>query len=768
MSVIDTKKAGVSVGSRFVRGFAGSKIAAGTDAAPPTRVGGGRRRPTGLRSVVQETTPEVAMEKLNDCPTFELPPTPAGERRWLALLLEVSQIGGLSDKDKRDVDKGEIVQQMGGGSLDVVITEQMLEHGFLAFILTQRSLATMSEYRMLTSAPYQWIVFKAGIGADTGVLFDDAEIGPATFDQALVVSEGRALAEIVGTADADAWQRALSSLGGDPAVTTVRGDLSSPLATDNVDSLDSEDSAGQAEEEESDDDEGSVAATALPPAFDDIIDDSAQDDTGFDYAAAEAEGALDDDEFELGDLDDAPSDFGVPDEVGDTEGAANVVIDDVTVEVDPQVLVEALGDEALPLPVAADSLEALLPADEPPSITYSLPAFAGAEVSPWLREQVRLLAEASDLELKALHLRQRNALRAAYLEQMHGYAHRIDGVLAVHGEGLFGKQLALLTEERNGLLAVAEVTARGMTEQNRARYEQEAQLHAERVAAQARASWMANVEPKLRLEFQDAVRELSEKAEAGFALAKITLMDSRREKAVQLMAKAELDALNAAKALAAEQAETLAGAVNAHTEAIRAAVRTAYSADVERVDVLAKQQAIGEEVALVNARADQRVADLKADYENRLEASRQSIEDAEATIVKTRTEAVDAVANLRSGLEEHLDARAAVVADLREQLGFVLANSRENEERLRKTFEVDLAAARQDAETWRKQNPVVINDERERALRDEGAAKLQSVHDELDALRQRNSTQRIISWAASAAAAMLLLAVIVIMILTRG
>lgn len=704
-------------------GWRRSQAAAPTDPKPVHR-----RRPTGLRTVIQETTPEVALERLGESDLFQLPNTAAGERRWLGLLLNTVDIGGLSSRDNRDVDKGEIVQQMSGGSISVVATEELLDDDCVAFVLSPRTISTMGEFGLLINARYSWVVFKEGVlGEDAGALSTDTGIGAAVFAQVLRINEGQDLAQVIAGADRDSWERALAALDADaeaePAGATlhVRGERFASAASPAAFPI----SPIVAETGELDETPG-FAQTPISAGSPERADDDEFDE--FDYASAEH----DPDETDAFDdeADDELSGLMVPHHDAEVSG----MITQALVEPDPDALVAQLGDDRLNLAVRTESLDTMLPQIKAPSISYSLAELAGAEVSSWLRDQVQLLAEASDLELTGLQSRLRQELRASYVSEMHGVVGRLKEAMSIFGDNGFARRLNELTARRDAALDAADVEAAKHATAQRARFEAEADAHAARVAAQARASFLANVDGKVRLEVDDVRRGLAEKAEAAFALDRLALMEERRDSAALVLDRAELEALDNARKLSEQHAAQVAQTVNLHTEAIRAAVRSAYAADVKRVDVLARQLAISEEVVTTKQLAEQRVTDLKADYESRLASARDAVDLAVADADKLRRESSRALEDVNTTMREQLDTRGEIIKGLRVSV----------------SSEIDLR---------NRQGQEMRRDFHER---------LQSEQRENEALRRQLLTQRIVGWVMMAFALLVVVGVAIAVFLTTG
>jgi hypothetical protein len=200
-----------------------------------------------LRSVLKESTFGAAVETLEHNIRFRLTPDAAGNPRWLALLLRAEDIGGLSEKTKRDEAKGSLVQQIISDQIEAIATADMLDRECFAIVPSASTLERMGEYSLLTNAQYYWVVFSSA-GGD---LVFDQNIGPATYAQALAIQNGGSLQESVleGDGGADTWARI--EIGGAGAAADTQADAAAagvatrePLATQAIDTVDDDEIFG--------------------------------------------------------------------------------------------------------------------------------------------------------------------------------------------------------------------------------------------------------------------------------------------------------------------------------------------------------------------------------------------------------------------------------------------------------------------------------------------------------------------------------------------
>lgn len=82
--------------------------------------------------------------------------TDEGQTCYIAIALNVNDIGGITKKSVRDEAKGQIVELINKGNIKAYLTLDFLEDNMLVFIPEPKSMAAMEEFSLLTNAPYQF------------------------------------------------------------------------------------------------------------------------------------------------------------------------------------------------------------------------------------------------------------------------------------------------------------------------------------------------------------------------------------------------------------------------------------------------------------------------------------------------------------------------------------------------------------------------------------------------------------------------------------
>lgn len=77
-----------------------------------------------------------------------------GEKKYIALLLEVKDIGGIDKKSKNDPSKGQIIENIRSGRIKTYNTEATLDDDVLILIPDLETIDSMDEFQLLVDAPY--------------------------------------------------------------------------------------------------------------------------------------------------------------------------------------------------------------------------------------------------------------------------------------------------------------------------------------------------------------------------------------------------------------------------------------------------------------------------------------------------------------------------------------------------------------------------------------------------------------------------------------
>lgn len=158
---------------------------------PVNTVPKGKPKKDGLNTVFDESVIESVFEDLKSNKEYIM--ADDGDTKYVAVLFDVNEIGGLSGKvAKKDESKGSIIEAVRTGRIKTYIKAEMLEDDCFIIIPDRDTLNTMDEFRMLVGANYILCVIDPvtqGIETITDESENEVKI---TFQQLMAVTNGTA------------------------------------------------------------------------------------------------------------------------------------------------------------------------------------------------------------------------------------------------------------------------------------------------------------------------------------------------------------------------------------------------------------------------------------------------------------------------------------------------------------------------------------------------------------------------------------------------
>lgn len=121
-----------------------------------------KKKRGGMSDVLHESVASAALDIFQKNSDFIVN---SDEPCYIGLLLNVDDIGGLSKKDRRNEDKGQVIEAITAGHISAYISGDMLANEQIVFIPTFETIDRMNEYALLRSASYRVVLVN-----------DDAEI----------------------------------------------------------------------------------------------------------------------------------------------------------------------------------------------------------------------------------------------------------------------------------------------------------------------------------------------------------------------------------------------------------------------------------------------------------------------------------------------------------------------------------------------------------------------------------------------------------------
>lgn len=218
-----------------IMGIFGKKDAAAqaadeTQAMPAVKEGkkGGKKKKGRMSKVLRETVTESALAEFSKNEAFTVE-TPKG-RRHAGWLLDTADIGGLTEKDRKNEDKGALIEAINSGRIDVMITPMLLEREMICFIPNEKTVDAMGEFSMLASAPFH-----------PYLVSDTAEDIEGDLDKAITLADAESVIKGERTAAAVLGFEAAPATAEEPAPEAPKQaaepDVAEPAATDIEDDL---------------------------------------------------------------------------------------------------------------------------------------------------------------------------------------------------------------------------------------------------------------------------------------------------------------------------------------------------------------------------------------------------------------------------------------------------------------------------------------------------------------------------------------------------
>lgn len=483
-----------------------------------------KRKPNEmLSSVIKESTEGAAVALMRSNAPFLI----EGGSKAVILLLDVATIGGLSQKQRGDENKGSIIELIQADHITTVATAGMLEEDIFGIIPTQGTIERMDEYDLLVNAPYTWAIVDLAS-------FSIAEGSPATFSQAKQVSEDLLTIEQAMGSAPSPYARPAE----DPAPTmAMPAAQAGSVGSDDVDYGD--DDADVYDAPDLDDLPAAAAPASDEPApFDD------EDDV--DYGEMEDDEPFEESPFDDGDEFDPDADYGdepfedeeqdgVFDSDGEYEdsGEADYEPDDREVsetEIEDTIARRYLfGDLGLEVDLAP--FDAFLGTHEPIALFSE-----ESDHEDWLGNQIAQMAKQANAEIWANHQRGLNDLRQQYQSLMGMHVESIAAQLDPENPStLYGGLKQAAIDDHHNRAGRADEIAAGRKHEIRERFEAELRERADAAAQAARIQYKDRNQPRLDRELNEVVAQVASQNDDVLAAQQEHLLATRRADAAKRM-----------------------------------------------------------------------------------------------------------------------------------------------------------------------------------------------------------------------------------------
>jgi hypothetical protein len=117
-----------------------------------------RNAVSDMAKVLQESVPSTVQDDLQSNETF-IRHLRTGNR-YVALLLDVNQIGGLSKRSKKDEAKGAFIEAINSGSITAILTKDLMDRNEMVLVPNMSTLTNMLDFSMLTKLTYPFVYVK--------------------------------------------------------------------------------------------------------------------------------------------------------------------------------------------------------------------------------------------------------------------------------------------------------------------------------------------------------------------------------------------------------------------------------------------------------------------------------------------------------------------------------------------------------------------------------------------------------------------------------
>lgn len=552
-----------------------------------------------LSSVIRESTPGAALDLVRRNEKFLV----EGGQKGAIILLEADEIGGLSQKNRKDEDKGSIIELINGDLISTLATEQMLADNVFGIIPLPETLQRMFEYKILIEASYTWALVDLG---SEDLVISEAPVEKGSGQSGTTYAEVRRISE-GGLSISDAFSS-------EPATETLAAVPSEGETADVA-----EDDPAESESAEDSDDPLDL------PTEDSEDDDHVPSDDELD--AAEAAAAAEADEFDpaaeleddgLDDDDPLDLDLGLEDDAFDPEYQVEpeVELEDDGVDVGPDEVQRSLSgrmlDEDLGLFVDLEAFDAFFQADQP------VVGFDLGENEGWLATQVAELRRQANAEIEQVHQNNVISLGQRYMDQVSRHSETVQKRVSLDTEDAEAYYGQLFAAARRDLESKNSNTSKDIADQQRRlrdKFDEDREIKARAAAEDARARFNDLYGAKLDTDLASVGTDLLRSNDAQYQSALEEILDMRRSDASRLMGRGVTRILDG---LTDEFSEAVQAELDLHqtwNERILEFIDDNRKNDVARNETLAEQLRQGEQADQVRAELVSQIEKAREDRE---------------------------------------------------------------------------------------------------------------------------------------------------------
>lgn len=408
-----------------------------------------KKKSSGMGQILHESVVETAIDKFRENDAFIH--KDRGVDKYVGIVLDTMDIGGLDKKSRKDEAKGSIIECINSGRIATYISQDLLDAECICIIPDPATLTAMDEFTLLTEAPYEFcLVDSSGEIELLGI--------KTTFNQVsdLVVEDGH-IDNILGTGDAGSGKSRGSSDDDDdddffddaPSGSGPKAPSGMSMPDDDDDGI-PEDDLGDDEVPDSgspdDDDVDDVpSADDIPDADDDIPDDDvpAAPESAGSAPIGEVSDLGDDDGFDLGAFGESDGSFEGEDPYAAAMQADQTPEQEIPEDFTNQTVIRKFYSEDLGLEVTSEPFDAQFMQNNP-----YIPFEENREPG-WINDQLNEMSRAANVELARMHNENLWQMRERYFKLVSYACDRIRDDLDIHDkETQYGQMFANLGEDK--------------------------------------------------------------------------------------------------------------------------------------------------------------------------------------------------------------------------------------------------------------------------------------------------------------------------------
>ena len=559
-----------------------------------------KRKPNEmLSSVVEESAPDGAFDILLSNDRFVLP----GDMGVILVLdTQSEEFGGLSAKQKRQEDKGAIIEQIRGDRIEALVTGEMLDEDALGLIPTEDTLDNMSDFSILVDANYAWGVVQ--MDEDGSLVVHTVQ--EATYDEAKRISDGEvSLREVMP----EIWRWAAE--GDEDHIEEDHEEYEEAVEEFESDFDDSPFDFS------SDMDTGSIPSLAPLDEDEDVFEGTVESHPEPDWG----DGAVDEDEVfyedETGDTDDyIETDNEDYDEEADDEYSRYVDANadrDVSEEEVRDSIVRRFAPEDLDLVIDMNLF------DE--TFDYPAPRLDYIPIgSEWMDNQVALMVEQANADLSAHHWDNMSKLREKFVTMASRYGEEVTKRMSMTLPGArFANMMDAAREDYDTSMRNSDKITAKERQEIIDRFDQEAETAAQAAAASARSRYEAQNRAHRERLLGEVGAKVDTQIEERFVANKAQVLELRASEAENWFDLGMTRVIEALSTQAEDSRASEADLMEAWNKKIDHFMDTYRKNDIARTEAMRNEQVRNKQVKELRQRQKAEIKKIRAENEMRVQ-----------------------------------------------------------------------------------------------------------------------------------------------------